>query len=102
MNFSDGVACLGIGGSGHGAGVEDDDGSRGRAGGGGKAAIQELAFESGAIGLRGAAAELLDEEGGHLALRDRSLQRIKIFSTQSSQRARRRRGRKKIGGLRAL
>ena len=31
----------------------------------GAAAIEELAFQGGAIGLRGAAAELLDVEGGH-------------------------------------
>lgn len=66
VNLSNGVAGLGIGGSGYGAGVEDDDGRRGRVGGGGKAAIEELAFDGGAVGLRGAAAELLDEEGGHL------------------------------------
>src|SRR5208282_10100 len=65
VEFADGVAGLGIGGGGYGAGVEDDDGGGGGIGGGGAAAIEELTFEGGAIGLRGAAAELLDVEGGH-------------------------------------
>ena len=34
---------------------------------GGAAAVEELAFQGGAVGLRGAAAELLDVEGGHRA-----------------------------------
>ncbi len=65
VEFADRVAGLGIGGGGYSAGVEDDDGGGGRIGGRGAAAVEELAFESGAIGLGGAAAELLDVEGGH-------------------------------------
>jgi hypothetical protein len=65
VEFADGIACLGVGGSGYGAGVEDDDGGRCGIGGGGAAAVEELAFEGGAVGLCGAAAELLDVEGGH-------------------------------------
>ena len=65
MDFADGVAGLGIGGGGDGAGVHDDDGGGVESRGEGAAAVEELALEGGAVGLRGAAAELLDEEGGH-------------------------------------
>ena len=42
---------------------------------GGAAAIEELAFEGGAVGLRGAAAELFDIEGRHrLSERHRKIQ----------------------------
>jgi hypothetical protein len=66
VKLSDGVAGLGVGGSGDGAGVDDDDvGSSGR-GGSGATAVEQLALEGGAIGLRGAATELFDEEAWHL------------------------------------
>src|SRR5690242_165110 len=65
MDFADGVAGLGVGGGGDGAGVEDDEvGVVGR-GGGVAATGEELAFDGGAVRLRGAAAELLNEEGSH-------------------------------------
>ncbi len=65
MDFADGIAGLGVGGRGYRAGIEDNDGGGGRIGRGGIATVEELTFESGAISLGGAAAELLDEEGGH-------------------------------------
>jgi hypothetical protein len=65
VDFADGVAGLGVGGGGYGAGVEDDDGGGCGIRRWGAAAVEELAFEGGAIGLGGAAAELLYEEGGH-------------------------------------
>src|SRR5256885_15119382 len=56
VNFANGIAGLGVGGGGDGAGVDDDElgglgGSRGWA-----AAGQELALDGGAGGVRGAAA----------------------------------------------
>jgi hypothetical protein len=69
VDFADGVAGLRVGGGGYRASVEDDDGGSCGIGCRGAAAIQEFAFKCGAIGLRGAAAELLDVEGGHRALR---------------------------------
>jgi hypothetical protein len=59
------VACLSVGGSGYRARVENNDGGRCWIGRGSAATIEELAFDSGAIGLRGAAAELLDVEARH-------------------------------------
>jgi hypothetical protein len=66
VDFADGVAGLGIGGGGYCTGVEDDDGSCGGIGGLGAAAIEELTFQGGAVGLGGTAAELVDVESGHL------------------------------------
>ena len=64
VDFADGVAGLGIGGCGDGAGVQHDH--IGSCGFGWYAALfAELAFDGGAVGLRGAAAELLNVEGGH-------------------------------------
>lgn len=67
VNFADSVAGLGIRGGSHGAGVDDNElcvesGRRGRA-----ATIAQLALDGSAVGLSGAAAELLDEESGHSA-----------------------------------
>jgi len=63
---ANGVAGLCVGGSGDCTGVEDNDvGSSGR-GGGGATAVKQLALDGGTIGLRGAAAELFDEESRHL------------------------------------
>ena len=64
MDFSNGGAGLRIGGGGHGASIYDNDAGGGGIGCGGKAAVEQLAFDGGAIGLRGAAAELLDVESG--------------------------------------
>ena len=66
VKFADGVAGLSVCRGGDGACVDDDD-----VGGGGvncrrEAAIAELALDGGAVGLRGAAAELFDVEGGHI------------------------------------
>src|SRR5580692_12059796 len=44
VDFADGVAGLGVGGSGHRAGVEDNDGGGGGVGGSRAAAVKELAF----------------------------------------------------------
>ena len=65
VDFADGGAGLGVGGRGYRAGVQDDDASCDGIGCNGTAAIEKLAFEGGAVGLRSAAAELLDVEGGH-------------------------------------
>src|ERR1700675_1864579 len=65
VEFADGVASLSVGGGGDSAGVEDDDVGGGCRRGRGTAAVEELAFDGGAVGLGGAAAELLDVEGGH-------------------------------------
>ena len=65
VEFADGVAGLRVGGGGDGAGVEDDDVGDGRVRGKGKALLAELALDGGAVGLRGAAAELLDKESAH-------------------------------------
>jgi len=67
VNFADGVASLGVSGGGNRAGVEYDDIGRGTIDGGGGALFAELALDGGAVGLRGAAAKLLDEEGAHKA-----------------------------------
>jgi hypothetical protein len=60
VDFADGVAGLGIGGGGDGAGVHNYDAGCARICGGGAAAVEELTLEGGAVGLGGAAAELLD------------------------------------------
>ena len=65
VKLADGVASLRISGGGDGAGVEHDDIGRGRVGGEGEAAIAELALDGRAVGLRGTAAELFDEESAH-------------------------------------
>ena len=66
VDFADGVAGLGIGGSGYGASVDDDDVGGGGSVGDGVALGAELALDGGGVGLRGAAAELFDVEGGML------------------------------------
>jgi hypothetical protein len=65
VEFSNGVAGLGVGGSGDRAGIHDDEVSGRGFGCGGATAIEQLALDCGAIGLRGATAELLDIEGRH-------------------------------------
>jgi hypothetical protein len=80
VDFADGLAGLGIGGGGYRARVQDNDICGWEIYRGGAAAIEELAFQGGAVGLRGAAAELLDVEGGHRAYRAHSkkdLQRVR-------------------------
>ena len=72
VDFADGFTGLGVGGSGYRAGVQDNDICGLEICRGGAAAIEELAFQGGAVGLRGAAAELLDVEGGHGAYRAHS------------------------------
>jgi hypothetical protein len=65
VDFADGVTGLGVGGGSDRAGIEDDDGGGYGIGGRSVAAVEELPFEGGTVSLRGAAAELLDVEGGH-------------------------------------
>lgn len=67
VKLADGVASLGIGSGGYGTRVENDEGSGERVGSRGATEVEKLAFEGGAIGLSGAATELLDEEGGHVS-----------------------------------
>ena len=69
MNFADGIASLGVCSCGDGAGVQDD-----HVGGiwrtcDSAATVEELAFNGGAVGLSGTAAELFDVEGGHCFIR---------------------------------
>ena len=66
MKLSNGVAGLGVGRSGDGAGVDDDDVGSGGGGGSRAAAVKQLALQGGAIGLSGAATELFEEEARHL------------------------------------
>jgi hypothetical protein len=65
VQLADGVASLGVGCGGYGASVQDY-----YVGGAWRicesaAAIEELAFDGGAVSLGGAAAELFDVESGH-------------------------------------
>lgn len=65
VDFANGVTGLSIGGGSNSASVDDDEfGVPGR-GRGRAAAVEELTLDGGAVGLRGAAAKLLDVEGGH-------------------------------------
>src|SRR5260370_4972018 len=57
----------------------------GRRGGGGEATVEELGVEGGAIGVRGAATELFDEEARHL----KPPSKAEKHFTQSSQSAQR-------------
>jgi hypothetical protein len=66
VQLSDGVASLGIGGSRDGAGVDDYDVGGGGRGSERTTAIEQLALEGSAIGVRGTATELLDVEARHL------------------------------------
>ena len=63
--FPDGVSGLSVGCSGDGASVDDDKfravWRRNR----GATAVEQLALDSGAVGLGGAAAELFEVKGGH-------------------------------------
>jgi len=75
VKLANGVASLCVGGGSNGAGVEDNDvGSSGR-GGGRATAVKQLALDGGTIGLRGAAAELFDEESRHL--KKKNLHRVR-------------------------
>ena len=65
MKLSDGIAGLCVRGGGDRAGVHDNDVSGRGFGCGGATAIEQLALDCGAVGLRGATAELLDIEGRH-------------------------------------
>ncbi len=68
VKLSNGVAGLGVSGGRNGAGVDDDDVGGGGRGSRRAATIKQLALEGGAIGLRGAATELFDEESRHVDL----------------------------------
>jgi hypothetical protein len=66
MKLSNGIASLSVGRGRDGAGIDDYDVGCGGRAGGGAATVEQLALEGSAIGLRGAATELLDEEARHL------------------------------------
>jgi len=68
VKLSNGIAGLGVGRGGDGAGVDDDDVGDGGCDGGSAAAVEQLALEGGTIRLCGAATELFDEESGHVRL----------------------------------
>lgn len=65
VDLADGVASLSIGSGSDRAGIENDDVCCGGSRSGGATAFEELALEGSAVCLGGAAAELLDEKGGH-------------------------------------
>jgi len=69
VKLANGVAGLRVGRSGDCTGVEDNDVGSSRLGGGCATAVKQLALDGGAIGLRGAATELFDEEGRHLRVK---------------------------------
>jgi hypothetical protein len=62
LNTADDLADVLVGGGGDGTGVEDDEGRVIRAGSRGKAFAGEAGFKGGAVGLGGAATEILDEK----------------------------------------
>lgn len=66
VEFADGVAGLGVGGGRDGTSIEHDDFGGMGVWAGRVAEVNELAFEGGAVGLRGPAPELLNVEGGHV------------------------------------
>ncbi len=88
MKLSNGVSGLGVGGGRDGAGVDDDDAGCGSRWGGDATTVEQLALDGGAVGLCGAATELLDEESRHLGLAHwtKKLFTQRPRSTQSSQR----------------
>src|SRR5438309_6613853 len=88
MKLSNGVAGLGVSGGRNRAGVNDNDVGGRRRGSGDAATIQQLAFEGGAIRLRGAATELFDEESSHVHEPREPKHFTRSFS--STQRARKR------------
>ena len=65
VNLANCIAGLCVSGGRDGAGVDDDElGVLGRSRGS-TAAVKELAFDGGAVGLGSAAAKLFDVKGGH-------------------------------------
>jgi hypothetical protein len=65
VDFAYGIASLGVSGSGDGACVKNDDVGCGRIGRKNAALFAELPLNGRAIGLSGAASELLDKECAH-------------------------------------
>ena len=65
VDFADGVASLSVSGGGDGAGVQNDDVGCGRIGSENAALFAELPLNGRAVGLSGAASELLDKKGAH-------------------------------------
>ena len=65
VDAANGFASFGVGGGGDGAGVEDDNVGGGVGFGGGAALRAEAVANCVGVSLRGAAAKVLDEEGGH-------------------------------------
>src|ERR1700751_2825900 len=65
VEFADGVAGLGVSRGGDGAGVKNDDVGCGRIGRKNAALFEQLPLDGRAVGLSGAASELLDKECAH-------------------------------------
>ena len=65
MDAADGLPYFIVGGGGDGAGVENDEARVGWAGSGRKAFCGKAGFDSGAVGLRGSASEVFDEDSFH-------------------------------------
>jgi hypothetical protein len=65
MGAADGGAGIMIGGSGDGAGIQDDNSGGGWIGGALKAALLELTLDGSAVGLGGAATEIFDVKAEH-------------------------------------
>jgi hypothetical protein len=80
VDFADGVAGLSVGGSGDRTGVYDYEIRRGCFGDGAATAFEQLALEGRAVGLGGAAAELLDVEGLH---REQSIAEERIYTAST-------------------
>ena len=68
VGVADGLSRLGVRVARHRAGVHHDDVGRVRFGGAGVAALEQLTLDGGVVGLRGAAAEMLDVESRHSSL----------------------------------
>ena len=65
VDAADGGAGIVIGGGGDGAGVEHDEFGAGDGGSAVESLLLELALDRGAVGLGGAASEILDVESSH-------------------------------------
>ncbi len=65
LDAAEGGAGFLLGGGGHGAGIQNNDFRGGGAAGAVEAAVAELLFDGGAVGLGSAAAEIFDVKAGH-------------------------------------
>jgi hypothetical protein len=80
VKLANGVAGLSICGGRDRAGVEDNDVGSSGLGGGSATAVEQLALDGSAIGLRGTATKLFDEEGRHPGARPKKEKIYKEFT----------------------